>query len=179
MVIDIGGGTTDVAVLSLGDIVTSQSLKIAGDKMDQEIIKYVKDKYKLLIGDATAEEVKKQIGCAFEPDEETVMDVRGRDLVTGLPKTIQMNESETVSALGEVCETILIAAKQVLEQTPPELSADIVNKGIFLTGGGALLKNLDKFLEQGLKVPVFVADTPLDCVAEGCGVMLENTTYLQ
>ena len=171
--------TTDVAVLSLGDIVTSQSLKIAGDKMDQEIIKYVKDKYKLLIGDATAEEVKKQIGCAFEPDEETVMDVRGRDLVTGLPKTIQMNESETVSALGEVCETILIAAKQVLEQTPPELSADIVNKGIFLTGGGALLKNLDKFLEQGLKVPVFVADTPLDCVAEGCGVMLENTTYLQ
>ena len=157
MVIDIGGGTTDVAVLSLGDIVTSQ----------------------LLIGDATAEEVKKQIGCAFEPDEETVMDVRGRDLVTGLPKTIQMNESETVSALGEVCETILIAAKQVLEQTPPELSADIVNKGIFLTGGGALLKNLDKFLEQGLKVPVFVADTPLDCVAEGCGVMLENTTYLQ
>ena len=107
------------------------------------------------------------------------MDVRGRDLVTGLPKTIQMNESETVSALGEVCETILIAAKQVLEQTPPELSADIVNKGIFLTGGGALLKNLDKFLEQGLKVPVFVADTPLDCVAEGCGVMLENTTYFQ
>ena len=147
MVIDIGGGTTDVAVLSLGDIVTSQSLKIAGDKMDQEIIKYVKDKYKLLIGDATAEEVKKQIGCAFQPNEETVMDVRG--------------------------------AKQVLEQTPPELSADIVNKGIFLTGGGALLKNLDKFLEQGLKVPVFVADTPLDCVAEGCGVMLENTTYLQ
>ena len=179
MVIDIGGGTTDVAVLSLGDIVTSQSLKIAGDKMDQEIIKYVKDKYKLLIGDATAEEVKKQIGCAFQPNEETVMDVRGRDLVTGLPKTIQMNEAETVSALGEVCETILIAAKQVLEQTPPELSADIVNKGIFLTGGGALLKNLDKFLEQGLKVPVFVADTPLDCVAEGCGVMLENTTYLQ
>lgn len=179
MVIDIGGGTTDVAVLSLGDIVTSQSLKIAGDKMDQEIIKYVKDKYKLLIGDATAEKVKKQIGCAFQPNEETVMDVRGRDLVTGLPKTIQMNEAETVSALGEVCETILIAAKQVLEQTPPELSADIVNKGIFLTGGGALLKNLDKFLEQGLKVPVFVADTPLDCVAEGCGVMLENTTYLQ
>ena len=168
MVIDIGGGTTDVAVLSLGDIVTSQSLKIAGDKMDQEIIKYVKDKYKLLIGDATAEEVKKQIGCAFQPNEETVMDVRGRDLVTGLPKTVQMNEAETVSALGEVCETILIAAKQVLEQTPPELSADIVNKGIFLTGGGALLKNLDKFLEQGLKVPVFVADTPLDCVAEGC-----------
>ena len=108
MVIDIGG------VLSLGDIVTSQSLKIAGDKMDQEIIKYVKDKYKLLIGDATAEEVKKQIGCAFQPNEETVMDVRGRDLVTGLPKTIQMNETETVSALEEVCETILIAAKQVL-----------------------------------------------------------------
>ena len=179
MVIDIGGGTTDIAVLSLGDIVTSSSLKIAGDVMDADIIKFVKDKYKLLIGDRTAEQIKLEIGSAVKGSSDKTFEVRGRDLVTGLPKTIQMNEAETVSALGEVCETILIAAKQVLEQTPPELSADIVNKGIFLTGGGALLKNLDKFLEQGLKVPVFVADTPLDCVAEGCGVMLENTTYLQ
>ena len=159
MVIDIGGGTTDIAVLSLGDIVTSQSLKIAGDKMDQDIIKYVKDKYKLLIGESTAEEIKVNIGCAVDADESNTFEVRGRDLVTGLPKTITMNETETQEALKETCETILISSKQVLEQTPPELSADIVNKGIFLTGGGA--------------------DEPLDCVAEGCGVMLENTEYLQ
>jgi len=178
MVIDIGGGTTDVAVLSLGDIVTSRSLKIAGDTMDGEIIKYVKDKYQLLIGDSTAEEIKIKIGCAADPDPENVVDVRGRDMVTGLPKTIQVSEAETCEALHEVCETILVAAKQVLEQTPPELSADIVNKGVFLTGGGALLKNLDSYLERELFVPVFVADDPLDCVAEGCGVMLENTYYL-
>ena len=179
MVIDIGGGTTDIAVLSLGDIVTSQSFKIAGDKMDQDIIKYVKDKYKLLIGESTAEEIKVNIGCAVDADESNTFEVRGRDLVTGLPKTITMNETETQEALKETCETILISSKQVLEQTPPELSADIVNKGIFLTGGGALLKNLDKFMERRLLVPVFVADEPLDCVAEGCGVMLENTEYLQ
>ena len=178
MVIDIGGGTTDVVVLSLGDIVTSRSLKVAGDTMDGEIIKYVKDKYKLLIGDSTAEDIKIQIGCATDPDPDHLVDVRGRDMVTGLPKTIQVSESETCEALHEVCETILVAAKQVLEQTPPELSADIVNKGVFLTGGGALLKNLDKYLERELFVPVFVADDPLDCVAEGCGVMLENTYYL-
>ena len=167
MVIDIGGGTTDIAVLSLGDIVTSQSLKIAGDKMDQDIIKYVKDKYKLLIGESTAEEIKVNIGCAVDADESNTFEVRGRDLVTGLPKTITMNETETQEALKETCETILISSKQVLEQTPPELSADI------------LLKNLDKFMERRLLVPVFVADEPLDCVAEGCGVMLENTEYLQ
>lgn len=179
MVVDIGGGTTDVAVLSLGDIVSSASLKIAGDKMDAEIVKYIKDKYKLLIGDRTAEEVKISIGCAHDGDPEKFMDVRGRDLVTGLPHTIQVSEAEIESALHETCETILRATKQVLEQTPPELSADIVNKGVFLTGGGALLKNLDKFLEQGLNVPVFVADEALNCVAKGCGVMLENTQYLE
>ncbi|MCD7808014.1 MAG: rod shape-determining protein MreB [Erysipelotrichaceae bacterium] len=179
MVVDIGGGTTDVAVLSLGDIVTSTSLKIAGDKMDSEIIKFVKDKYKLLIGDRTAEEIKIAIGSAYEASAEDTMDVRGRDLVTGLPHTITLNAKETQEALEESCMTILLATKQVLEQTPPELSADIVNKGIFLTGGGALLHNLDKFLEEGLGVPVFVADNALDCVAEGCGVMLENTDYLR
>ena len=179
MVVDIGGGTTDVAVLSLGDIVTSTSLKIAGDKMDAELIKFVKDKYKLLIGDRTAEEIKINIGSAYEPDPDAVMYVRGRDLVTGLPHTIQLSAKETQEALNECCQTILRATKQVLEQTPPELSADIVNKGIFLTGGGALLHNLDKFLEEGLGVPVFVAENALDCVAEGCGVMLENTQYLQ
>ena len=179
MVIDIGGGTTDVAVLSLGDIVTSTSLKVAGDKMDAELIKYVKDKYKLLIGDRTAEEIKVNIGTAYGASAEDILDVRGRDLVTGLPNTIQLNAKETQEALEECCSTILRATKQVLEQTPPELSADIVNKGIFLTGGGALLHNLDKYLEEGLGVPVFVADNALDCVAEGCGIMLENTQYLK
>ncbi|HAD23775.1 MULTISPECIES: rod shape-determining protein [Kandleria] len=179
MVVDIGGGTTDIAVLSLGDIVTSQSLKTAGDKMDSALVAYVKDKYKLLIGDSTAEQIKKEIGCACDADPSVKFDVRGRDMVTGLPKTIQMSEDETEDALHELCETILESAKQVLEQTPPELAADIVNKGVFLTGGGAQLHGLDKFMEQGLKVPVFVAENPLDCVADGCGVMLENTDYLQ
>ncbi|MEG0365382.1 MAG: rod shape-determining protein MreB, partial [Coprobacillus sp.] len=179
MVVDIGGGTTDVAVLSLGDIVSSTSLKIAGDRMDTELIKFVKDKYKLLIGDRTAEEIKINIGTAYGADSDKIMDVRGRDLVTGLPHTITLSARETEEALHECCETILRATKQVLEQTPPELSADIVNKGIFLTGGGALLHNLDKYLEEGLGVPVFVAENALDCVAEGCGIMLENTQYLK
>ncbi|OUC50806.1 rod shape-determining protein [Eggerthia catenaformis] len=179
MVIDIGGGTTDVAVLSLGDIVTSKSLKIAGDTMDQDIVKYVKDNYKLLIGDTTAEAIKIELGNAIDADKEHTMEVRGRDMVTGLPKTITLTEEDGQIALKEVCEAVMIATKQVLEQTPPELSADIVNKGIFLTGGGALLRRLDRFLESALKVPVFVAERPLDCVAEGCGIMLENTKYLQ
>ncbi|WP_423901747.1 rod shape-determining protein [Eggerthia catenaformis] len=179
MVIDIGGGTTDVAVLSLGDIVTTKSLKIAGDTMDQDIVKYVKDNYKLLIGDTTAEAIKIELGNAIDADKEHTMEVRGRDMVTGLPKTITLTEEDGQIALKEVCEAVMIATKQVLEQTPPELSADIVNKGIFLTGGGALLRRLDTFLESALKVPVFVAERPLDCVAEGCGIMLENTKYLQ
>ena len=179
MVIDIGGGTTDVAVLSLGDIVTSKSLKIAGDTMDQDIVKYVKDNYKLLIGDTTAEAIKIELGNAIDADKEHTMEVRGRDMVTGLPKIITLTEEDGQIALKEVCEAVMIATKQVLEQTPPELSADIVNKGIFLTGGGALLRRLDTFLESALKVPVFVAERPLDCVAEGCGIMLENTKYLQ
>ena len=179
MVIDIGGGTTDIAVLSLGDIVTSTSLKIAGDKLDQDIIKYVKDQYKLLIGERTAEEVKMTIGCAYMGDKTKTTSVRGRDLVTGLPQTIQLSEAELETALKDSCDTILRAAKQVLEQTPPELSADIVNKGIFLTGGGALLHNLDKLLENGLGVPVFVAENALNCVADGCGLMLEHTDYLK
>lgn len=179
MVIDIGGGTTDIAVLSLGDIVTSTSLNVAGDTLDGEIIKYVKNKYKLLIGDRTAEEIKKTIGCAYKGDEKNTMEVRGRNLVSGLPDTILLNAKETEEAFNECCQAILHAAKQVLEQTPPELSADIVNKGIFITGGGALLKNLDKYLQEGLCVPVFVAENALDCVAEGCGIMLENTQYLK
>lgn len=179
MVIDIGGGTTDIAVLSLGDIVTSSSLKIAGDVMDEEIIKFVKDKYKLLIGDRTAEDIKMEIGCAVKGLDEQSMEVRGRDLVTGLPHTITLTSDETELALRETCQTIVRETKHVLEQTPPELAADIVSRGIFLTGGGALLKGLDKLLESELNVPVFVAEDALNCVANGCGVMLENLHYIR
>lgn len=180
MVIDIGGGTTDVAVLSLGDIVTSASLKIAGDKMDEEIIHYIKDKYKLLIGDRTAEQIKIEIGTAIKGGrEDKTMEVRGRDLVTGLPHTIEISADETELALRENCATIVSATKSVLEKTPPELAADIVSRGIFLTGGGALLHGLDTLLEKELNVPVFVADNALDCVAEGCGVMLNNLHYVK
>ncbi len=180
MVIDIGGGTTDIAVLSLGDIVTSTSLKIAGDKMDEEIIHYIKDKYKLLIGDRTAEQIKIEIGTAVKgAREEKTMEVRGRDLVTGLPHTIEISADETELALRENCATIVSATKAVLEKTPPELAADIVSRGIFLTGGGALLHGLDTLLEKELNVPVFVADNALDCVAEGCGVMLNNLHYVK
>ena len=179
MVIDIGGGTTDIAVLSLGDIVTSSSLKIAGDVMDEDIIKFVKDKYKLLIGDRTAEQIKMQIGTAIKGISEEIFEVRGRDLVTGLPHTITITADETELALRETCQTIVRETKHVLEQTPPELAADIVSRGIFLTGGGALLSGLDRLLENELGVPVFVADDALNCVANGCGVMLENTHYVK
>ena len=179
MVIDIGGGTTDIAVLSLGDIVTSSSLKVAGDVMDEDIIKFVKDKYKLLIGDRTAEQIKMEIGIAIKGISEETFEVRGRDLVTGLPHTITLTADETELALRETCQTIVRETKHVLEQTPPELAADIMSRGIFLTGGGALLTGLDHLLENELGVPVFVADDALNCVANGCGVMLENTHYVK
>lgn len=179
MVIDIGGGTTDIAVLSLGDIVTSSSLKIAGDVMDADIIKFVKDKYKLLIGDRTAEQIKLEIGSAVKGSSDKTFEVRGRDLVTGLPHTITITSNETELALRETCATIVKETKHVLEQTPPELAADIVSRGIFLTGGGALLTGLDRLLESELNVPVFVADDALNCVANGCGVMLENIHYMK
>jgi rod shape-determining protein MreB and related proteins len=174
MVLDIGGGTTDVAILSLGDIVTSTSLKVAGDKMDRDIIKYVKDSYKLLIGDRTGEEIKKRIGTAWRGSRADTMEVSGRDLVTGLPHTITLNSEETELAMRESMQDIVRACRTVLEQTPPELSADIVTRGIVLTGGGALLKGIDQLLMNELNVPVYVAENALRCVAEGTGIMLEN-----
>ncbi len=178
MVLDIGGGTTDVAILSLGEIVTSTSLKIAGDKIDQDILKYVKDKYKLLIGDRTAEQIKQKIGTAWLPTakelEEPTMQVSGRDLVTGLPNTITLSAEETEEAIRESLQQITRACRTVLEQTPPELSADIVTRGIVLTGGGALLHGLDKLIMEELSIPVYVAENALTCVAEGTGIMLEN-----
>ena len=174
MVLDIGGGTTDVAILSLGEIVTSTSLKIAGDKLDRDLIKYVKESYKLLIGDRTAEEIKKRIGTAWRGGRSDSMDVSGRDLVTGLPHTITLNSEETELAMRESLQDVVRACRTVLEQTPPELSADIVSRGVVLTGGGALLQGIDQLLINELNVPVYVAENALSCVAEGTGVMLEN-----
>lgn len=177
MVLDIGGGTTDVAVLSLGEIVTSTSLKIAGDTLDRDIIKYIKDEYKLLIGDRTAEEVKMKVGTVWRDGREETIDVSGRDLVTGLPHTITIKSSETEESMRESLSAIIRACRTVLEQTPPELSADIVTRGIVLTGGGALLHGLDQLLMNELSIPVFVAQNALTCVAEGTGIMLENLRH--
>lgn len=174
MVIDIGGGTTDIAILSLGSIVNSSSIKIAGNVFDSDIIKYIKDKYKLLIGDRTAEDVKLTIGCVYPDGKNEKMEVKGRDLVTGLPHTITLCSDEVEEALRESIYTIIHAAKNVLEQTPPELSADIIDKGVILTGGGAMIRGFDELLEHELKVPVFIAESPLTCVVEGTGILLDN-----
>ena len=179
MVIDIGGGTTDIAILSLGGIVTSSSIKIAGNVFDNDIIKYIKDKYKLLIGDRTAEDIKFTIGTVFPGSLNEKMEVRGRDLVTGLPHTVTITSDEVEEALRESVYVIVNAAKSVLEQTPPELSADIVDKGIVITGGGSLLNGFDQLLAHELKVPVFLAESPLTCVVEGTGVLLENVNLLE
>jgi rod shape-determining protein MreB and related proteins len=180
MVVDIGGGTTDVAVLSMGDIVTAQSIKMAGDKFDQEILNYIKKEYKLLIGERTAEDIKINIGTVFsskrEGEEEFAneMNIRGRDMVSGLPRTITVTSKEIEGALKESVAVIVQAAKNVLEKTPPELSADIIDRGVIITGGGALLHGMDQLLAEELRVPVFKAENPMDCVAVGTGLMLEN-----
>ncbi len=174
MVIDIGGGTTDIAVLSMGDIVTSESIKAAGDMFDNDIIQYIKKQYKLLIGERTAEAIKVSIGTVFEGAKNEQMDIRGRDMVTGLPRTITIRSAEVNEALKESVGLILHSSKNVLEKTPPELSADIIDRGIFLTGGGALLHGIDQLLAEELKVPVFVSENPLSCVAVGTGILLEN-----
>ncbi|WP_053218129.1 rod shape-determining protein [Virgibacillus senegalensis] len=174
MVVDIGGGTTDVAVLSMGDIVTAQSIKMAGDKFDYEILNYVKKKYKLLIGERTAEDIKINVATVFPGARDESIDIRGRDMVTGLPRTITIRSGEIEEALRESVALIVQAAKTVLEHTPPELSADIIDRGVILTGGGALLHGFDQLLADQLKVPVLLADEPMNCVARGTGIMLEN-----
>lgn len=179
MVIDIGGGTTDIAILSLGDIVTSKSIKVAGDLFDQEIIKYVKNKYKLLIGEKTAEKIKIEIGTVFPDSKKDKIIVKGRDVISGLPNSITITSKEIEEALKDSVYTIVYAAKNVLEETMPELSADIVNNGIVVTGGGALLDGLDKLLEKELKVPIRIADSPLTCVVDGTAIMLENVKLLE
>lgn len=174
MVVDIGGGTTDVAVLSMGDIVTASSIKIAGDKFDEAIQQFVKQKYKLLIGERTAEDIKQKIATVFPDGRQEEMDIRGRDLVSGLPKTITIRSQEIYEALKEPVSAIITTAKNVLERTPPELSADIIDKGIMLTGGGALLHGMDALLTERLMVPVLIAEDPMTCVVRGTGLMLDN-----
>lgn len=174
MVIDIGGGTTDIAVLSLNGIVYSESIKLAGNTFDTDIIKYIKNKYKLLIGEVTAEQVKIKIGTVSSKEKEKKMEVRGRDLLTGLPKTITVTSNEIKEAIKDSTEMIVRTAKLVLEKIEPELAADIIDKGIVLTGGGALLDGLDKLIEKEIKVPTKVAESPLTCVVEGTGIILDN-----
>lgn len=178
MVVDIGGGTTDIAVLSLGNIVTSASIKTAGNTFDQNIIDYVKEKYKLLIGEKTAENIKITIGTVKPEKTKEKMKVKGRDLVGGLPKTITISSDEIEEALEDSIKKIISMIKVVLEQTPPELSADIIEKGVILTGGGALIKGLPELLQEELKLPVYKAEDPLSCVAEGTGIMLEKLYYI-
>lgn len=174
MVVDIGGGTTDVAVLSMGDIVTASSIKVAGDKFDAAIIKYIKSKYKLMIGERTAEDIKIGIGTVRPSGRKDEMDIRGRDMVSGLPLTITVTASEVQEALNDSVVSIVAAAKSVLERTPPELSADIIDRGVILTGGGALLNGLDELLADELRVPVLIAEDPMHCVVKGTGIMLDN-----
>lgn len=174
MIIDIGGGTTEVAVISLGGIVTFASQRVAGDKMNIAVGEYIKQKYNLAIGEQTAEEIKIKIGTALPEKNPKYIEIKGRDLISGLPKVIKINSNEICEAIADVLVEIIHTVKTVLRETPPELSADIMDKGMVLSGGGALLKNLDQLIAKSTGVPCFVAEDPLLCVAKGTGVVLEN-----
>jgi rod shape-determining protein MreB and related proteins len=179
MVVDIGGGTTEVAVISLAGIVFSKSVRVGGDKFDEAILQYVKRKYNLLIGERTAEVIKTTIGTAYPQEEPESIEVKGRDLVTGIPKILSIDSEEVRVAIAEQIDTIVQVVKLALEQTPPELAADIVDRGIFLTGGGALLKNLDVLLKEETGLPIIIADDPLSAVVLGSGKTLENLDLLK
>ncbi|GET16808.1 rod shape-determining protein [Ligilactobacillus agilis] len=174
MVIDIGGGTSDIAVLSLGDIVVSRSLRVAGDKLNQDIVTYLRKKRGLLIGEHTAEKIKIEIGTVLKGHRDKKMEVRGRDVVKGMPESITVTSAEIEEALHDTMMSVIIAAHEVLSQTPPELAADIIDRGIVLTGGGALLDGIDELFSNQLQVPVVVADSPLDDVAVGTGYLLDK-----
>jgi rod shape-determining protein MreB and related proteins len=179
MIVDIGGGTTEVAVISLAGIVFSKSIRVAGDKLDEAIIHYMKRKYNMLIGERTAEQIKINIGTAYPEDEVRTMEVKGRDLVAGVPKTIEVNSEEIREAIQDPVNSIVDAVKVALEQTPPELSADIVDRGIFLAGGGALLRNLDVIIREETGLPVMAAEDPLTCVVRGTGMALDQLETLR
>ena len=179
MVVDIGGGTTDIAVISLGGSVVSSSLKVAGDKFDEAIVKYIKRKHNMAIGERTAEELKINIGCVYPKIQDTEMDVRGRDLVTGLPKTVTIYSSEMLEALIEPAMMIVDAVHSVLEKTPPELAADISDRGIYMTGGGCLVDGLDKLLQEKTGINVMIAQDSVSCVALGTGKALDNLDVLE
>jgi len=174
MIVDIGGGTTEVAIISLGGIVTAKSLRIAGDDFDQAIISYIKKEYSLMIGERTAEKIKIELGSAFDLGEENSMEIRGRDLITGLPKVVLIKESEIREALREPINAIIEAIKTTLEKTPPELASDIIDKGITLAGGGALLRGIADLIKAETHMPVHIAESPLDCVALGAGKALDT-----
>lgn len=174
MVIDMGGGTSDIAVLSLGDIVVSESIRVAGDKMNFDIVNFLKRRHNLIVGERTAETIKIQIGSALQVDEPLTMEVRGRDNFEGMPKTITINSNEVEESLHDTLQQIVRAAHSVLAKLPPELAADIIDRGIMLTGGGALLHGMDQLLSDALDVPVVVSDSPLDNVAKGAGALLEH-----
>lgn len=174
LIIDIGGGTTDVAVLSLGGIVNSTSVRVAGNRIDQTIVDYVRKHHGLAIGDRTAEEIKITIGSALALPDEEVMEIKGRDMITGLPKTVSVSTNEVVEAMQDELKEIVKAVKHVLQETPPELASDIIDKGMVMTGGSAQLRNLDHYISQQLKVPCYVAEDALLCVAKGTGVALDN-----
>ena len=174
MVVDIGGGTSEIAVISLGGIVSAESVRIGGNKFDEAIVGYVKKQYNLMIGERTAEDIKISIGSTFKEDQESNMQIRGRDLISGLPKTVEISSTEVREALKEPISSIVDAIKSTLEKTPPELASDIMENGIMLTGGGALLRGLDKLIKQETGMPVTIAEGPLDCVALGTGKSVED-----
>lgn len=179
MIVDIGGGTTDIAVISLNGIVFNHSIRIAGNEMDEAVIQYIKRKYNLLIGEKTAEQVKIQIGSAYPLDEPITMEIKGRDLREGIPKTIVVDDQEIREALEDIVAAIIDAVKVALEKTPPELSADIIDRGIILTGGGSLLKNVDKRIREETQLPVFITEDPLTTVVLGAGKMLDDLDLLR
>ena len=178
MVVDIGGGTTEVGVISLGGMVYSTSVRVGGDKFDESIINYIRRNYGMLIGETTAENIKKQIGTAYPGIEVLEMEVKGRNLAEGIPRTFTVTSNEILEALSEPTNQIVTAVKQALEQTPPELGADIAERGLILTGGGALLRDLDRLLREETGLPVMVAEDPLTCVVRGCGIALEKMDKL-
>jgi rod shape-determining protein MreB len=179
LVIDIGGGTSEIAVMALGGIVVSQSLRVGGNRFDEAIVSYVRKKYNLMIGERTAEEVKIAIGTALPLDRDLTMEIRGRDLIAGLPRTIPLTSSEVMEAIELPLQAVITAVRQVLEDTPPELSSDIIDKGMVMTGGGSLLRNIDKLLTQVTGVPCHVAENPLNCVVLGTGLVLEHFLFFR